>query len=168
MVPDREVVPDRAGSLEQTFRHSYARLVSSLSLVGGREAAEDAVQEAFARASRHWWRIRNYERPEAWIRRVAINQLLTAKRSEARRDALRAVLSTPPAGASRIECGVDVRRALHHLPPRQRLYLVLQQVEQMRIHEIAEAAGVAEGTVKSGLHDARQKMLNSLGADYEA
>lgn len=38
----------------------------------------------------------------------------------------------------------------------------------MRVHEIARATGAAEGTVKSGLHDARRKMFDTLGADYEA
>ena len=136
-------------SLEVTFRRSYARLVASLTLVGGREAAEDAVQEAFVRASTRWWRIQHYDKPEAWIRRVAINKIVSTLRVDGRVDSL------------------DVRAALCSLSSRQRLFLVLQHVEQMKVREIAEVAGVAEGTVKSGLSDGRKRMLDMLGAGYE-
>lgn len=163
------IAPARPDSLEVLFRRCYAHLVSSLSLVGGREAAEDAVQEAFARASVHWWRIRHYDEPGAWVRRVAINQMLTSLRSDARKgSAERATSSPAPASSTSLDCSIDVRQALDALPARQRLYLILQQVEQMRIREIATATGTAEGTVKSGLYDARRKMFDTLGADYEA
>lgn len=107
--------------------------------------------------------------PMPGFERVAVNQLITALRSEARKDsAERATSSALPLGSTAIDCSIDVRQALDALPTRQRLYLILQQVEQMRVHEIARATGAAEGTVKSGLHDARRKMFDTLGADYEA
>lgn len=94
------------------------------------EAAEDAVQEAFVRASVHWWRVQHYDRSDAWIRRVAVNQLITALRSDARKDsAERATSSALPMGSTAIDCSIDVRQAFDALPTRQRLYLILQQVE---------------------------------------
>jgi RNA polymerase sigma-70 factor (ECF subfamily) len=42
-------------------------------VTGSLEDAEDAVQEAFARASTRWATLREYEMPEAWVRRVALN-----------------------------------------------------------------------------------------------
>lgn len=155
-------------SLEVTFRRSYARLVASLTLVGGREAAEDAVQEAFVRASTRWWRIQHYDKPEAWIRRVAINKIVSTLRVDGRVDSLEQPIADDTSNASTSsESGMDVRAALCSLSSRQRLFLVLQHVEQMKVREIAEVAGVAEGTVKSGLSDGRKRMLDMLGAGYE-
>jgi DNA-directed RNA polymerase specialized sigma24 family protein len=42
-------------------------------VTGDLHEAEEVVQEAFARASLHWTRLRDYDLPEAWVRRVAMN-----------------------------------------------------------------------------------------------
>jgi RNA polymerase sigma-70 factor (ECF subfamily) len=56
------------------YQASYPRLVGQLTVMtGSLEDAEDAVQEAFARASTRWARLRDYDMPEAWVRRVALN-----------------------------------------------------------------------------------------------
>jgi RNA polymerase sigma-70 factor, ECF subfamily len=48
------------------------RLVSQVYLVTGDLGdAEDAVQEAFARASAHWAKVRDFNAPEQWVRRMA-------------------------------------------------------------------------------------------------
>jgi len=51
------------------YASAFARLVGQLALVTGElQEAEDVVQEAFARASMRWSRLREYEVPEAWVR----------------------------------------------------------------------------------------------------
>jgi RNA polymerase sigma-70 factor (ECF subfamily) len=63
------------------YQASYPRLVGQLTvLTGSLEDAEDAVQEAFARASIRWGRLRAYEAPEAWVRRVALNLASSGRR----------------------------------------------------------------------------------------
>jgi RNA polymerase sigma-70 factor (ECF subfamily) len=55
-------------------RAVHHRLIGQVTIVtGSLEDAEDAVQEAFARASTRWARLRDYDAPEAWVRRVAFN-----------------------------------------------------------------------------------------------
>src|SRR4029450_3544747 len=72
---------------EAFYQASYPRLVGQLTVVtGSLEDAEDAVQEAFARASTRWARLRAYDAPEAWVRRVALN-LATSGLRRARRQA---------------------------------------------------------------------------------
>ncbi len=62
--------------IEHVFRAHYDRLVRSLTLAcGDAELAADAVQEAFVRAHVRWRRLRHYEDPVGWVRRVAINLL---------------------------------------------------------------------------------------------
>ena len=56
------------------YAATYQRLLGQLVLLcGDRAEAEDALQEAFARAAVRWRRLRSYEAPEAWVRRVALN-----------------------------------------------------------------------------------------------
>ena len=75
------VVPDVSDAaladsdeIEPLFRAHYARLVRAVALVcGDGEVAADAVQEAFVRAHVRWRRLRHYDDPVGWIRRVALN-----------------------------------------------------------------------------------------------
>jgi RNA polymerase sigma-70 factor, ECF subfamily len=66
----------------------FARLVGQLRVVTGElQDAEDVVQEALARASMRWTRLRAYDAPEAWVRRVELN--LAADRARRGRRRLR-------------------------------------------------------------------------------
>jgi len=66
---------------EDFYQANYPRLVGQLTVVtGSLEDAEDAVQEAFARASTRWARLRAYDVPEAWVRRVALNLACGARK----------------------------------------------------------------------------------------
>jgi RNA polymerase sigma-70 factor, ECF subfamily len=68
----------------------FARLVGQLAVVtGDRHEAEDVVQEAMARAASRWPRLRSYEAPEAWVRRVAFNLAVSGHRRARRRLAAR-------------------------------------------------------------------------------
>ena len=86
---------------EAFYQASYYRLVGQVTvLTGSLEDAEDAVQEAFARASTRWARLRDYDAPEAWVRRVALN-LATSGLRRARRQlaALARLAHRPPSRA---------------------------------------------------------------------
>jgi DNA-directed RNA polymerase specialized sigma24 family protein len=57
---------------ESLFRGQFAPTVRALTLVAGdREAAADAVQDAFLQAHRHWGRVSGLEDPAAWVRHAA-------------------------------------------------------------------------------------------------
>ena len=89
--PDARGGPNRRG--ERRFRRPvcahYDRLVRSLTVASGdREQAADAVQEAFVKAHVRWRRIRRYDDPIGWVRRVAINQLRDDHRRPAASGAL--------------------------------------------------------------------------------
>lgn len=73
------------GTVEELFVREYARLVRALGTAFEPEAAADAVQEAFIEADRRLRRISTYDDPAAWVRRVALNRLLTARRTHLRR-----------------------------------------------------------------------------------
>ena len=62
--------------IDELYDASYGRLVvQMLALCGNQTDAEDAVQEAFVQALRHRDRLGFVDRPEAWLRTVALNHL---------------------------------------------------------------------------------------------
>ncbi|MFM6852118.1 MAG: RNA polymerase sigma factor [Terrabacter sp.] len=131
-------------------------------MVHDRELAQDVTQEALYRMLRHWRTVSHYERPEAWVRRVAIR---IAVRELQRR----------AAGASKERLAQpmtydelpdpDVARAVADLAPMQRAVVVLFYWEDRPVHEIAEVLAVSDSTVKQHLFRARQRLATMLGEE---
>jgi RNA polymerase sigma-70 factor (ECF subfamily) len=151
------------------FRTHYERLVRTLTAVAGeREAAADAVQEAFVRAHLRWRRIGRYDDPIGWVRRVAINRLRDDHRRAGRHEraldrlASRRTVDVQPAEP---DDGRAVDALLQRLPRQQRLVAAFFYVDGLSIAEVAETLGIAEGSVKSHLHDARQRLRRELETD---
>jgi DNA-directed RNA polymerase specialized sigma24 family protein len=101
----------RDDDFEAFYQASYYRLVGQLTVMtGSLEDAEDAVQEAFARASTRWARLREYDAPEAWVRRVALNLATSGLRRTRRQLAALARLrppnrrTLPTSSRSRLAC----------------------------------------------------------------
>ena len=142
------------------FRAEYPRLVRGLALVaGGVEPAADAVQDAFVQAFRHWRRVRRYDDPGAWVRRVAVHRVMNQHRARRRQNtAVERLAPSPDA----IDVDPDVVDAVRSLPPRQRAAISLHYLADLPIAEVAAAMDVAPGTVKAHLHSARQALASLL------
>src|SRR4029078_6182698 len=63
--------------------------------------AEDVSQEAFLELLRHWGRVSRYDRPGAWVRRVAIRKAVQVTKREARRPWFERRAATVTVGAGR-------------------------------------------------------------------
>jgi RNA polymerase sigma-70 factor (sigma-E family) len=140
-------------------------------LSGDLDSAEDLLQNAYAKALPRWSRIRTYDQPDAYMRRVMVNGRTSAWRRSRGRELLTAsppetAASDPTASLAQSE---DLRRALTELPAQQRAAVVLRFYCDLSEAETAAAMGVSVGTVKShtsrglarlrGLVDARPAML---------
>jgi RNA polymerase sigma-70 factor (ECF subfamily) len=127
---------------------------------GDARLAEDATQEAFARALERWRRLRDEPWAAAWVATTALN---VARRMLRRRS------DAPVAHAEAVEGDVDARvdlvRAIRSLPPRQQEAVVLRYVADLPVAEVAAAMGVEEGTVKAHLFKAREALGRTLGGD---
>ena len=132
-------------------------------IVHDKEAAEDIAQDAFVQLFVHWRKVGDYDRPGAWVRRVAIRLATRA----VRRDRVRQMLSSreawmPPQA---LPLDVDLVRALRRLPARQRAAVVLHYYEDRPVAEVADVLDWSPGAVKVALHRARKTLAVLLDVE---
>ncbi|HEY7022210.1 MAG TPA: RNA polymerase sigma factor [Ktedonobacterales bacterium] len=146
---------------EGFFRAHEARLSAYLwRMTGDRQSASDLCQETFLRAWQRFGAIRAYDRPDAWLFRVATNLALQlARRKKAPvgaagplDEAFEPSMSDP---AWRLAERDLVRETLLELPPRARSLLILREVSGFSAEEAAQTLGMSLSAVKVALWRAR-------------
>lgn len=142
----------------RTFVESRAAALhrSAYLLCGDWHLAHDLVQEALARAYRHWGRIVRADNPDAYVRRIVVNEANRYWRRHRHRDrvvdgrhdrpAPGGVAPDPSDGVVR---RARILQALLALPARQRATVVLRYLDGLTERETAAALNCSEGTVKS-------------------
>lgn len=161
----------RALSFDDWVEARVAALLRFAYLVtGSQHAAEDAVQSALERACRRWSRVRRADDPDAYVRRMVVNEHVSEWRRAGRKES--------PVAEVRLSEGVDpadavsrrdvVWRVCAGLPPRQRAAVVLRYYEDLDYSEIAAILGVAEPTVRSHVHRALAALRDELGRQEAA
>jgi RNA polymerase sigma-70 factor, ECF subfamily len=158
----------RDDDFEAFYQASYPRLVGQLTVMtGSREDAEDAVQEAFARASTRWATLRDYDMPEAWVRRVALNLATSGLRRTRRQRAALARLPLPATEAAQATDRLAIQAGLDRLPLHYRQVLVLHYGADLSVEQVAHQLRVPTGTVKSRLARARAALCVYLEEPQE-
>jgi len=149
------------------YEASYGRTLAMVAaLVGSRAEAEDVTQEAFARALARWSLLRGYERPDAWVRKVALRLAIDTGRRQRRRLAavarlagLRQQADSEPSDDLRFS---PLGAALLELPLRERQVVVLHYLADLPVDAIARELGLPPGTVKTRLGAGRRHLEHSL------
>ncbi len=146
--------------LHQKRAYAVARAIVTV-----HEDAEDAVQEAFVRAYQALDRFNLEQAFGPWLNRIVANAALDL----ARRRKVRTTddLHESMAGTFRDPGESDELRrrlseALMKIPERMRSVLVLHDVEGFAHAEIGKLLGIPEGTARSDLHHARQRLRGML------
>jgi RNA polymerase sigma factor (sigma-70 family) len=145
------------GLIEQAYRDRYIGFRNALApIVGGRDAAHDVVQEAFACALRDSRMLRKEESLVPWIWRIAFRIAL--------RERGRRIEDELPEDLAILDEERDpaLASAVRSLPPRRRLVLFLRYYADFDYAEIAEALAIAEGTVAATLSQAHAALLDRL------
>jgi RNA polymerase sigma-70 factor (sigma-E family) len=156
------------GYVCEIYEASYRRLVAqAYAVVGDRVEAEDAVQEAFARAVAAGDKFRRVDNPEAWLRTVALNVARRRWRRARMFGSLSQRLATPADVPGISEDHVAVVEALRALPFQQRETVALFYLGDLSVQEIAATLGVAVGTVKSRLNRGRLALAELLRPTVE-
>lgn len=154
--------PAAGNGFEEMFARDYARVAATIHhMLGDRQLADDVTQDAFLELLRHWRTVSAYDRPDLWVRRVAIRKAQRERhRGWRRRELERTTLvrdqAEPPTPAP------EVLGAVRDLAPRQRAVVVLFYFEDRPMSEIAEILGCAESTGWSHLHIARRHLAFAL------
>jgi len=147
------------------YTASYQRLLGQLFAVTGDLAeAENLLQEAYARAFARWAQVHAYDRPEAWVRRVALNLAAVAAR-RLRRRAVALWRLGPPVVPELSPELLDLHKALGTLPLGQRQVIVLHHLVGLPVEEVAHELRVPTGTVKSRLARGRRALAQVLETD---
>jgi RNA polymerase sigma-70 factor, ECF subfamily len=142
---------------------AFARLVGQLAVVtGDRYEAEDVVQEAMARAASRWARLRAYDAPEAWVRRVAFNLAVSGHRRARRRLAALLRLGPPTPVPPVSVDALALADALQGLTLAHRQVVVLYYLADLSVEQVAAELRVPVGTVKARLARARSVLAARL------
>lgn len=146
------------------------------SLLGHREEALDAAQEALVAMLRSLRSFRGEARFQTWLYRLVTNVCLMRRRSHQARTRL--LVDAPASGlefpderpdpeavALRGEAQTAVRECLLRLPADFRAVVVLRELEGLSYEEIAETLAIPLGTVQSRLSRGRELLRRALLAD---
>ena len=149
--------------VEQLMRERGARLVAYGALLVGRDGdAEDLVHDAIVKVFSKPRRLHDVGEAEAYVRSAMPSIVIDRARSRAsRKRATTRAFDRAPAGVD-LDAGLDVRRALRELSPREQICVVLRFFDDLTIPEIGSRLGLAEGSVKRYLHDATAKLAPLL------
>jgi RNA polymerase sigma-70 factor (ECF subfamily) len=132
--------------------------------VGDPHLAEEATAEAFARAYARWPAATEFASPQAWLHRVAINEMRSRwRRARVERRVYARLSVQRVLDAAGPEPRDDALwKAVAELPERARQMVAMRYVLDMSEAEIAEAMDVTRGTVASTLSRARQQLSATL------
>ena len=139
-------------------------------LLGDREAMDDVLQEAYAKAFRALPRFRGEATTGTWLYRIVYNACLDQLRRERRAAELP---RDPPPPASAPDPGESAARrealaaALAALVPDQRAAVLLVDAEGFDYPSAAQVLGVRVGTLASRLSRARASLRRALAAEPE-
>jgi len=160
--------------LVKRYRDRYARY--ALHMLGNREDAEEALQDAFTRAYRSLSRCEDPERFGAWLFRILVNRCRTVGARRGRRsrtfvsDDLALLEAAEDHPAERTAWREEIDRALSRLRPEQREAFLLKYVEEMGYDEMSRLTGAGVSALKMRVMracDRLRELLSDVRDDRE-
>jgi RNA polymerase sigma-70 factor (ECF subfamily) len=158
---------DREAFAPLVMRHERRLYNLAFRMLGRAEDARDAVQDAFVSCYRRIETFRGDAMFSTWMHRIVVNACydILRKRLPEPVDPLSFpdVPSADP--ADRAVAEADVHRALQAIPAEFRAALVLHDLLDVSVEDVASILDVPVGTVKSRLHRARIHLGRALGVE---
>jgi RNA polymerase sigma-70 factor (ECF subfamily) len=143
------------GDYEEFFVTHYDPIRRVLAVaIGDPDVAEEATQEAFARAYRSWKRVSMMERPTGWVYVVASNYARRWWRHRQRT----AHDDANSGDMHHVDDTLMIHGLLRTLTARQRTAVVLRYLADLGYADIAHAMRCSESTARVTVHKALEKM----------
>jgi RNA polymerase sigma-70 factor (ECF subfamily) len=164
---------DAFAILVDRYSNRYARF--AVHMVGNREDAEEALQDAFVRAYRSLAQYREQERFSAWLYQILVNQCRTAAAKRRRRDdtfpdvdpaELHLADAASPDASDALPLRDRLERALAQLPPDQREAVVLKYTEDLSYEDMAAITGAGVSALKMRVKRAFARLRELLEEAY--
>ncbi|HWL42766.1 MAG TPA: sigma-70 family RNA polymerase sigma factor [Ilumatobacter sp.] len=153
-----------SASFEPVFREQYPRLAAlGAAMTGSLEAGHDLAQETMLRAYDRWDTVGGNEYLGAWLRRVLTNLAIDRHRSSVSESAALTRATVERFGET--PALAEWSELIDGLDQRQRVVVTLFYGEDRSIDDIADLLGVPEGSVKSSLWRARQRLRDIHGGE---
>jgi RNA polymerase sigma-70 factor (sigma-E family) len=157
-----------AEDFDEFYRSTRVRVSAYVyALTGDLTEAQDATQDAYARAWERWAKVRTYDSPEAWVRTVA-RRLATNRWRKALSRAVahrrHGLVGSVPGPTENV---VAITAALRQIVEPQRVAIVLHYLMGLTIAQVARETGVPEGTVKARLSRGRAALSGLLSIDVK-
>jgi RNA polymerase sigma factor (sigma-70 family) len=162
--------PADAPAVDALFRQHYAGLLRlGVVMLGSREAAEDAVQEAFVALHRHWRTLQGADSAEAYLRSAVLNRSRSWIRRQVTQRAPRPLMlareleespEDATVGREESESLVELMRTLTR---RQREVLACRYVLELSVAETAQQLKISEGSVKTHTHRGLKALQERIG-----
>lgn len=164
------------GALAEEHGETLYRL--GLRICDSPDKAEELVQETFLNAYRAWDDFEGRSKPKTWLYTIAKRACIRLQRPRAgepsEMETLEELLPGPGETVADFdavdpfdrqlqrEAGERIDRALRELPLEFRMPLVLFEIADLTIAEIADVLGLKQSTVKTRLHRGRLKLRRAL------
>jgi RNA polymerase sigma-70 factor (ECF subfamily) len=167
---------------ELFFRHQQRVLGVAQRITNNREDAEDVVQESFHKAFLHLDAFQEKSRFSTWLTRIAMNEAFMLLRR--RRGVFEVLPETPDDGVkSGSEAFVDQRpnpeescwqrernnlltKAINRLNPTIRRAILLRDIEERSVKEMAQILGTSITAVKARVFQGRRKLRGSVNPGF--
>lgn len=142
--------------------------------------ADDLVQEVFMQAWRHWNAFEGRSSPTTWLYQIAAHACQRMHRpragepnhigsltelspfSETSLPTRDAIADGGLRGSERAEARDRVQRAIASLPVNYRIPLILKDIIELPVSDVAAILGLAPGTVKTRVHRARLQIRKGI------
>jgi RNA polymerase sigma-70 factor (ECF subfamily) len=160
----------RTRASEEDFRllfdASFTSVVRTVHhITGDRAVAEEVAQEAFIQLHLHWRKVRKYDAPALWVRRVAIRKAQRERHRIWRRGEVERSLAPAATVDAPRDPDDEVRAAVQTLPFKQRAVVVLFYLEDRPMQEVAQLLDCSVSSGWSLLHVARKKLALLLSEE---
>ena len=146
---------------EELYRAEFAPVFRTIYLLcRDRGLAEEATQEAFARALERWGRLGDQPWVGGWVTTTALN---VARRGLRRRPSIPEIRAEAEEDET-----IDLWNAVRSLPIRQQQAIVLRYRMDMSVEDVAGVMGCEAASVRGYLARGRQRLREVLGHGFRA